>query len=75
MERHELSDKQWGHLVECLPPLNTGRGCKMHDRRSTPHDQRGFVDSQNGYPLARLAGKIRQVEFHLRSFPGIANLI
>ena len=35
MERHELADEQWEQLVECLPPLNTGRGCKMHDRRRT----------------------------------------
>jgi len=35
MERHELSDLQWEVLEPCLPPLNTGRGRKMHDRRRT----------------------------------------
>jgi transposase len=33
MARHELTDKQWDALEPCLPPLNTGRGRKMHDRR------------------------------------------
>jgi len=33
MDRHELTDKQWEVLELCLPPLNTGRGRKMHDRR------------------------------------------
>lgn len=33
MDRHELSDKQWEVLEPCLPPLNIGRGRKMHDRR------------------------------------------
>ena len=31
MERHELTDVQWEVLEPCLPPLNTGRGCKMHN--------------------------------------------
>ena len=29
------TDAQWDVLEHCLPPLNTGRGCKMHDRRTT----------------------------------------
>ena len=33
MEHHELTDVQWEVLEPCLPPLNTGRGRKMHDRR------------------------------------------
>jgi len=35
MERHELTDTQWDVLAPCLPPLNTGRGRKMYDRRRT----------------------------------------
>jgi len=31
--RHELTDKQWEALKPCLPPLNRGRGRKMHSRR------------------------------------------
>ena len=33
MDRHELTDNQWEALENCLPPLHTGRGRKMHDRR------------------------------------------
>ena len=33
MARHELPNKQWEELEPCLPPLNNGRGRKMHDRR------------------------------------------
>jgi len=34
MDRHELTDKQWEALEQCLPPLNTGCGRKMNDRRT-----------------------------------------
>jgi transposase len=33
MARHELTEEQWEELEPCLPPLNTGCGRKMHDRR------------------------------------------
>jgi len=33
MDRHEMTNEQWEILETCLPPLHTGRGCKMHDRR------------------------------------------
>lgn len=34
VDRHELTDEQWAILEPLLPPLNTGRGRKMHDRRT-----------------------------------------
>ena len=31
--RHDLTDKQWEYLEPFLPPLNTGVGRKMLERR------------------------------------------
>ena len=31
--RRDLTDTQWEHLEPCLPPLNTGVGRKMYERR------------------------------------------
>ena len=64
MDRHELSDSQWTVLESCLPPLNTGRGRKMHDRLR--HINGILWILKNRCPMARLAGETWQVENRLR---------